>query len=66
MRVNNIHILSRGIIVDQGHILLCKTLGLSTNFYLLPSTHAFYQKLGYKNNIEEDITYFSKKIRSEK
>jgi len=25
---NNIHVLSRGVIIDQGQILLCKTLDL--------------------------------------
>lgn len=36
---NNIHVLSRAVIVDQGHILLCKTLDLKTNFYFLPGGH---------------------------
>lgn len=37
--INNIHVLSRAIIVDQEHIVLCKTLDLATNFYFLPGGH---------------------------
>lgn len=36
---NNIHVLSRAVIIDQNHILLCKTLDLKTNFYFLPGGH---------------------------
>jgi 8-oxo-dGTP pyrophosphatase MutT (NUDIX family) len=36
---NNIHILSRAAIIDQDHILLCRTTDLSTNFYFLPGGH---------------------------
>lgn len=36
---NNIHVLSRGVIIDQNHILLCKTLDLPINFYFLPGGH---------------------------
>lgn len=36
---NNIHVLSRGVIVDQEHILLCKTLDLPISFYFLPGGH---------------------------
>jgi hypothetical protein len=32
---NNIHVLSRGLIIDQGHILLCKTLDLPISLYFL-------------------------------
>jgi 8-oxo-dGTP diphosphatase len=35
----NIHVLSRAVIIDQGHILLCKTLDLPLNFYFLPGGH---------------------------
>lgn len=35
----NIHVLSRGVILDQDHILLCKTLDLPVNFYFLPGGH---------------------------
>jgi len=36
---NNIHVLSRGVIIDQDHILLCKTLDLPISFYFLPGGH---------------------------
>lgn len=36
---NNIHVLSRGVILDQNHILLCKTLDLPISFYFLPGGH---------------------------
>lgn len=39
MSKNNIHVLSRGVIIDQGHILLCRTLDLSVSFYFLPGGH---------------------------
>ena len=34
-----IHVLSRAVIIDQGNILLCKTLDLKINFYFLPGGH---------------------------
>jgi len=36
---NAIHILSRALIIDQDHILLCKTLDLPVPFYFLPGGH---------------------------
>lgn len=39
MSKNDIHVLSRGVIIDQGHILLCKTLDLPVSFYFLPGGH---------------------------
>ena len=36
---NNIHVLSRAVIIDQDHILLCKTLDIPINFYFLPGGH---------------------------
>jgi 8-oxo-dGTP diphosphatase len=36
---NKIHVLSRAVIIDCGHILLCKTLDLKNNFYFLPGGH---------------------------
>jgi len=36
---NNIHVLSRAVIIDKDNILLCKTLDLATNFYFLPGGH---------------------------
>lgn len=35
----NIHVLSRAVVIDQGHILLCKTLDLPVPFYFLPGGH---------------------------
>lgn len=39
MNKNNIHALSRAVIIDQNHILLCQTLDLPNNFYFLPGGH---------------------------
>lgn len=39
MSTNNICILSRGVIIDQDNILLCKTLDLAVSFYFLPGGH---------------------------
>jgi 8-oxo-dGTP diphosphatase len=36
---DKIHVLARGVIIDQGHILLCKTTDLAHNFYFLPGGH---------------------------
>ena len=36
---NNIHVLSRAVLMDQDHILLCKTLDLAISFYFLPGGH---------------------------
>ncbi len=37
--LNKIHVLSRAVIIDQEHILLCKTLDRPANFYFLPGGH---------------------------
>lgn len=39
MNKNNIHVLSRAVIIDNGHILLCQTVDLPTNFCFLPGGH---------------------------
>ena len=39
MNKNNIHVLSRAVIIDRGSILLCKTLDLPISFYFLPGGH---------------------------
>ena len=39
MSKNNIHVLSRGVIIDREHILLCRTLDLPMSFYFLPGGH---------------------------
>lgn len=36
---NDIHVLSRAVIIDDGHLLVCKTTGLPLNFYFLPGGH---------------------------
>lgn len=36
---NAIHVLSRAVIIDEGHLLLCKTLDLPQSFYFLPGGH---------------------------
>ncbi len=39
MSKNNIHVLSRAVIIDQNKILLCKTVDLEVSFYFLPGGH---------------------------
>jgi ADP-ribose pyrophosphatase YjhB (NUDIX family) len=36
---DKIHVLSRAVVLDQEHILLCKTLDLPKAFYFLPGGH---------------------------
>ena len=36
---NNIHVLSRAVVLDQEHILVCKTRDLPISFYFLPGGH---------------------------
>ena len=36
---NSIHVLARAVIIDQDHLLLCKTLDLPVSFYFLPGGH---------------------------
>ncbi len=36
---DRIHVLSRAVILDGDHILLCKTLDLPISFYFLPGGH---------------------------
>lgn len=38
----NIHVLSRAVVIDQGHILVCQTLDLPISFYFLPGGHVEY------------------------
>jgi 8-oxo-dGTP diphosphatase len=59
---NNIHVLSRGVIIDQGYILLAYDPRLNPNhyyelnvpFYYLPGGHIDFQESG-KNAL---ITFF--------
>lgn len=41
---NHIHILSRAVIIDDEHILLCKTLDLTPGFYFLPGGHIEHEE----------------------
>jgi 8-oxo-dGTP pyrophosphatase MutT (NUDIX family) len=36
---SNIHVLSRAVVIDEDHLLLCKTLDLPISFYFLPGGH---------------------------
>lgn len=35
----NIHVLARAVVIDEDKILLCKTVGLSSDFFFLPGGH---------------------------
>jgi 8-oxo-dGTP diphosphatase len=50
---NNIHVLSRGVIIDQEHILLCKTLDLPISFYFLPGGHVEHGESATQSLIRE-------------
>ena len=41
---DKIHVLSRGVLVEKEHILLCKTLDLNSNFYFLPGGHVEHEE----------------------
>ncbi len=53
MNKNNIHVLSRGVIIDQDHILLCKTLDLPISFYFLPGGHGEHGESVEKSLLRE-------------
>lgn len=36
---DQIHVTVRGVVIDQGHVLLCQTLDLPKSFYFLPGGH---------------------------
>ncbi|MCE2950721.1 MAG: NUDIX domain-containing protein [Alphaproteobacteria bacterium] len=36
---DQIHVTVRGVVIDQGHVLLCQTLDLPQSFYFLPGGH---------------------------
>lgn len=52
---NHIHVLSRGVMIDQNHILLCRTLDLETNFYFLPGGHIEHNESAQNALIREFI-----------
>lgn len=39
MKNDQPHVLTRGIVLKDNHILVCKTLDLAKNFYFLPGGH---------------------------
>ena len=39
MNTDKIHVVARAVIIDEKHILLCKTTDLKNNFYYLPGGH---------------------------
>jgi len=51
--MNNIHVLSRGVIIDQDNILLCKTLDLPISFYFLPGGHVEHGESVEKSLLRE-------------
>ena len=53
--MNNIHVLSRAVILDQDHILLCNTLDLPKNFFFLPGGHIHHGESAQKALIRELI-----------
>jgi 8-oxo-dGTP diphosphatase len=50
---NNIHVLSRAVIIDRGSILLCKTLDLPHNFYFLPGGHVEHSESAESSLLRE-------------
>jgi 8-oxo-dGTP diphosphatase len=55
MSNTNIHVLSRAVIIDQNHILLCKTLDLAIGFYFLPGGHVEHGESVEKSLLRELI-----------
>jgi 8-oxo-dGTP diphosphatase len=52
---NNIHVLSRAVIIDQEQVLLCKTLDLPISFYFLPGGHVEHGESASTSLIRELI-----------
>jgi 8-oxo-dGTP diphosphatase len=52
---NNIHVLSRGVVIDQGHILLCKTMDLEISFYFLPGGHVEHGESAEQSLLREFV-----------
>jgi 8-oxo-dGTP diphosphatase len=55
MNKNNIHVLSRGVLIQQDHILLCKTTDLDVNFYFLPGGHIKHNESSQEAVLREFI-----------
>ncbi len=55
MHQNNIHVLARGVLMDEDSILLCKTLDLPINFYFLPGGHVEHGEAAQDAVIREFI-----------
>lgn len=55
MHQNNIHVLARGVLIDEDSILLCKTLDLPINFYFLPGGHVEHGEAAQDAVIREFI-----------
>ncbi len=53
MRKSRIHVLSRGVLIEEGQILLCKTLDLPVNFYFLPGGHVEEGESAYDTVLRE-------------
>lgn len=53
MSKNTIHVLSRGVVIDQDHILLCRTLDLPMSFYFLPGGHVEHSESVYDTVLRE-------------
>lgn len=65
MTFNKIHVQSRAVIIKENHILLCKTVGLSPNFFFLPGGHIEHgesAKAALLRELDEEIG-FSFEIR---
>jgi 8-oxo-dGTP pyrophosphatase MutT (NUDIX family) len=58
MTQNNIHALSRAVVIDQDHILLCKTLNfppvfMKKHFYFLPGGHIEHKESAHDAVLRE-------------
>ena len=50
---NQIHVQARAVIIKDHHILLCKTTGLTPNFYFLPGGHIEHQESAHNAMLRE-------------
>ena len=53
MSKDSIHTLSRAVITEEGHILLCKTLDVDPPFYFLPGGHVEYAESAQETLLRE-------------